>query len=270
MAFRNFRYSFLHAARDAGVSALSSNNGVVSGYPLDNLIDSMAGYICRLDTVAADHYLQLNRGAAGLEEIDRLYIPVGHNLNTETVRVRTDTTTAFSPGTEILAETAISSAAAIDLPMTGGNETQRKAQYVRLDFPNAGSIQPELPELVYSRIRAPSVGPEKGWTDMLIHNTQDFMKRTGVVASLSRGADRRLFELVYRDVDLPADLAIFSELITTCGTSLPFLVDPMFDTEAVVWMKQVDDSRQGQDQAVPATTETPMKQVHLNMLQHLA
>ena len=271
MTWQNFQYCILHAARDAGAAAISAWEVAATGFPFDFLIDDRAGALCKFTTSTSAHFVQLNRGAAGLEEIARLIIPAGHNLNTENVRVRTATDAPFTAGVvEILAETAISSAGIIDLAMAGGTEAQRQQQYVRIDFPNSGSLVPEIPELIYTRTRTTTRGPEQGWGDMLVHNTHDFPLESGAVASLSLGADRRLFELVYRDVVLAADLLVFSDLLSTCGTSKPFYIDEPFTGSDPIWMKLTEDSRQVQDPAIPAATDAPQKQINLSMLEHLA
>ena len=271
MTWQGFQYAFLHAARDAGAAAITTNNAFTTAGPKDFLIDDRAGALCIFSTAETDHYIQIDRGAGTLEEIARLIIPEGHNLDTETVRVRTDTAVDFSADpTEILVETAISGTGIIDEAMAGGTEAQRKYRYVRVDFPNAGAITPEIPELILTRTRTTDRGPEKGWDDYLVHNTQDFPLRSGAVASLSDGADRQFYGLDYRDVKLAADLLVFSDLIATCGTSKPFYVDKPFTGEDPVWVKLTEDSRQTQDEAVPAATDAPMKHIRLSMLEHLA
>jgi hypothetical protein len=270
MAWRNFQYAFLHAARDAGASAITGNNAFHADYPKDFLIDDRAGALCKFNAAATDHHIQVDRGAGTLEEIARLIVPVGHNFNGENVRVRTATDSGFTTGVvEILAETAISATTIIDLAMTGGTEAQRKQRYVRLDWPNSTSTAWEIPELVLTRTRTTTRGPEQGWGDYYRHNTLDFEKDSGVVASLVLGADRRFFELTYRNVNDSDDLDVFSDLITTCGTSKPFYVDPAFDTESAVWVKLTEDSRQVQDPAIPAATNSTQRRIELLMLEHL-
>jgi hypothetical protein len=47
-------------------------------------------------------------------------------------------------------------------------------------------------------------------------------------------------------------------------------MDPPFDTETVIWVKLTEDSRQIQDPAVPASTDSTQRQIELAMLEHLA
>ena len=271
MAWRNTQYAFLHAARDAGASAITCANTFATTGPKDFLIDDRAGSLATFTAAATDHYIQLDRGAGTLEEIDRIIIPAGHNYNGHNLRVRTDSASDFSVDpTEILAKTAISAATIIDLAMTGGTEAQRKYRYVRIDDDDAESWNPEIPELILTRTRTLTRGPEPNWEDYPTHNTLHFPKESGAIASLSLGADRRYFAFVYRNVKDSDDLAVFSELIAEVGTSRPFYLDPPFDTEAAVWVKLIEDVRQSQDRLYPAGTDSYRPEIPLRMLEHLA
>ena len=104
----------------------------------------------------------------------------------------------------------------------------------------------------------------------LRHNTLDFEKESGAIASLSLGSDRRLIEYVYRLVNESADLTVFSELIATCGTSKPFLLDPCFDTEDAIWMTLTEDSRQQLARAAPGSPDSARPEIKLSMLEHVA
>jgi hypothetical protein len=255
----------------AGAAAITGNNAFHADYPKDFLIDDRAGSLCKFNAAATDHYIQIDRGSGTLEEIARLIIPVGHNFNGENIRVQTDSDPGFGVDpTEILPKAAVSSAGIIDLAMTGGTEAQRKYRYVRIDDDDAASWNPEIPELILTRTRTTTRGPEQGWTDYYQHNTLHFEKESGSIASLALGADRRYFEFTYRNVSDTADLLVFSDLIDTCGTSKPFYMDPPFTDETVIWVKLTEDSRQIQDPAVPASTDSTQRQIELAMLEHLA
>lgn len=269
MAWRNPQYSFLHAARTAGVSALSSNNTIAAAFPLDNLIDDRAGSLTKADASAADHYLQLDRGAGGLEELAHLFIPAGHNLNGIDIRVQTATDAAMTVPTAILATVDPATTGLIDLAMTGGTEAQRRRRYVRLDFPN-DNFTFELPQLVYSRERTTTRGPNPlpGWSDRLVDNTLLFPKSSGVVAALELGADRRRIEYEYRFLET-ADELVFSDLWTECATARPFFLDPAYDDEAAIWVRLVEPIDRRLDTIAPKSDARAYRR-RLIMLEHLA
>jgi hypothetical protein len=261
MTWRNPRYCYLHAARDAGAAAITDNShGWLSTHPKDFLIDNRAGSLATFDSSESDHWIQIDRGAGSLHAINRLLIPSGHNLAGTTLTVKTG---AADPPT-----TTRLTSGAIVAGLISEGVTQNSDQYVRLEITGTGAWA--IPELIYSYTETTDRGPEQGWVDMIRHNTLDYGLESGAVASLSLGADRRFIEYVYRDVKLAADLTAFADLITTCGTSRPFYLDPCFTTESPIWMKLTEDSRQMQDPELPAFTDSTQRQIRLSMLEHLA
>jgi hypothetical protein len=262
MSWRNPRYCYLHAARDAGAAAISTNNTFHADFPKDFLIDDRAGSLCKMGTSEIDHYIQVDRGAGTLDAIDRLIIPVGHNLSGFTFDLYADDNAGMASPTTLI-NGASATAAMIDEDFASNQE-----RYVRL-VP-VGTGQWAFPELMLTATETTTRGPEPGWVDMLRHNTLDFEKESGSIASLSLGANRRFIEYVYRLVVVAADLTVFSELIAACGTSKPFYLDPCFDTEAAIWMKLTEDSRQQLDRASPASPDSARPEIRLSMLEHLA
>lgn len=265
MTWQNFQYAFLHAARDAGAANLFAFSSRADGHPLAFAIDDRAGSYVTFAAASASQYIQMDRGAAGLEAIERLIIPAGHNLDGVEVRVRSATDVGITAGVTLLVDSVTMDAGIVDEDFDASS-TQ---QYVRIDFPN-DNFKPQITQLVYTRTRTTTRGPEQGWVDMLRHNTLDFPMESRAIASLSLGADQRFFELAYRDVRDSADLAVFSELLAEVGTSRPFWVDEPFTDADPIWMKLTEDSRQLQDPEAPAATDEPKKQIELSMLEHLA
>lgn len=263
MTWQGFKYNILHAARDAGAAAISDNsNGWLTANPKDFLIDDRAGSLATFDSSENDHYIQVDRGASGLEAITRLIIPSGHNLDGNTITLEADDDVAFGSATALLTTSAVA-AGLIDKTFSSNTE-----RYLRLSINGTGAWA--IPQLIFTRTRTTDRGPERGWPDYLAHNTQDYPMKSGVVASLSEGADRQVYELLYLNVDLAADLSVFADLIATCGRSRPFFVDKPFSGEDVIWMKLTQDSEQLQDPLVPASTDAPQKRIPLSMLEHLA
>lgn len=262
MTWQNPQYAFLHAARDAGASAITDNShGWLTANPKDFLIDDRAGSLATFDSSESDHWIQVDRGTGTLEAIDRLIIPSGHNLAGVTITVKTG---AADPPTTTRLTAAGVVAGLIDEAVTSNDD-----RYVRIEF-SVTSGAWAIPQLIYTRTRTTDRGPEPGWGDMLLHNTLDFEKESGSIASLSLGADRRFFEFVYRYVKLAADLLVFSDLLSTCGTSKPFYLDPAFTGETAVWVKLTQNSRQQLDRAAPGSPDSARPEISLSMLEHLA
>ena len=264
MAWQNFIYSYLHAMADAGTDAISAANTFSTTQPKGFLIDFRAGSLCTFTAAAADHHIQLDRGAGTPDAITRCIIPIGHNLDGVEVRVRA----ADDSGITANVTTLVNSVTADD-GLFDQSFTSNAQRYVRMDFPN-DNFNPEIGEIVYTYAHTPSVGPEPPWTDMLVHNVLEFQKSSGVVSSLSLGSDRRLIEVRYRHVDSSADLTIFSGLLTACGRSRPFWLDRPWDDLDAIWVRLTEDSRQQLDRASPGSPDSQRPQIELSMLEHLA
>jgi len=261
MSWRNPRYAYLHAARDAGADAITLSHTAGTTDYKDFLIDDRAGSLFKFAESSTGQTITIDRGSGSLDAIDRLIIPAGHNI-TGTIDLDADTTSGFTSATVLLSGESVSTAL-IDETFSSNSE-----QWLRLTFNGTG--QWEIPELIFTSTKTTTRGPEQGWVDMIQHNTLHLPLESGVVASLARGLDRRRIEYVYRDVNDSGDLAVFAALLATCGTSRPFILDPAFDTETPLWMKLIEDSQQQQDPAVPAATDSTKRRITLPMLEHIA
>ena len=149
--------------------------------------------------------------------------------------------------------------------MTSGNQ-----RYLRMRIIGTGTW--EIPELIFTRTRTLTRGPDPEWIDRKRPNTLVFQKESGAAALLSLGADRREFEFSYRgvdDADATNDLALLLALIDAVGTSRPFYLDPPFDTEAAVWVVRDEPGLDGHEGLVPAATDAPVKRITLSMLEWL-
>ena len=221
MAWQNPGFGWLHAARDAGATAITANNAFASDAPKDFLIDDRAGALTSFASSESNHWLAIDRGSGTLEAINHLYIPAGHNFDGANIRVRADDTLPMSaPITTILASTAITGSDAISLSMT--SNTQR---YVVFDWPSSTG-QWELPELLYTNLKTPTQGPRVRYADETRHPVQIAETQTGARYVLSVGADQRAYDVTWEQVRLEADRTILDDLIAAVGLSKPFLFRP--------------------------------------------
>ena len=264
MAWRNPRYAFQHAARDAGLSAITPTPVEDADFPADYLIDDRAGSLFKFDSSSASAKIEIDRGAGTLEAVDRILIPTGHNLGTMDIIVEDDDNSGFTSPATLLASTTVA-AGWIDEAMTSGNQ-----RYLRIRIIGTGTW--EIPELIFTRTRTLTRGPEPRWPDLKRSNTLTFEKESGAAALLSLGPDRRVFEFTYRNVDdgdATLDLALLLALIDSVGTDRPFIVDPPFDTESALWMVRASDGRDGHEGALPAATDVPVKRLTLSLIEWL-
>lgn len=272
MSWRAPRYSIDHYARAAGLAAITGANAFSTTQPKDHLIDDRSGTLCTFAATASDHYLQLDRGSGSLNDLDRCWLPGGHNWLGWDVRVRSATDAAITAGVTTLVDPSVAYTAGgsgglsvpvdpLDFIFTAS--TQR---YVRLDWPNEVTINPAEGELVYSRVRTLKRGPEPAWDDGEQSNVSVSPLESGAEVVIVRGVNRRRLRKRYRLVTLAADLAIWQELVDL-GPSGPLLVDPAFDTEAVVWMRIVDDVLRSQDPQAPAQTDAPRSVLEIELLE---
>ncbi len=261
MAWRNIQFSHLHAARDAGSAAISTGTSFETSK--DFLIDDRGGSLCRLGATSANQYIQIDRGAAGLNEIDRLYIPVGHNLNGCTIRLESSASVGMGSPTTMLAATAVVTTTALAYSLT--SSTQR---YVRLTFQTSGTKW-AIGELVLGHIRTPNRGPDAGWTDDYSYPVQIFEKRTGARPAAQFGPRRRVFEFTFRRVTT-TELVYFLTLLGVVGITRPFLFDPPFDHEPTLWVSLVDSYRMVLDSKVPEVYTYPHYQLTFSIAEWAA
>lgn len=266
MAWRAPRYGILHAARLSGLASITGLNAWSATEPKDHLIDDRAGSLARFAASDNDHYIQIDRGAGTLEGITRLWIPAGHNWAGADYRLRAATDSGITTSVDTLVATVASPSDGSAIDQSFASNTKR---YIRLDWP-AETGQWALGELVLTNTRTTTRGPEQGWEDSVAHNVLVQALESGAEAALVLGADRRRFDFRYRDVKDSADLTLFADLIEDCGLSHPFLLDPPFDTEAVVWARLQRDVENIQDPRLPAATGSPQRQLRLSILEHVA
>ena len=251
MAFRLPRYSFLHALRAAGSSALTVSVAEVTGFPKVRLLDGMHQPLAKFVSGAGVTFT-LDRGAAGLEVIDRLILPAGHNLaGATTIAVTSDDNSGFTTPTTMLAAVAVA-AGQIDKNLTGSTE-----RYVRLTVAGTGAW--ELPELWFTRYRVftdtqNALDPK--WADQYVPSLVRANFPSGVTATLELGDPKRAFEFTHRKLS-GADLAIYDELAAAIRYGRDaFWIDPPDDTELPVCMECAAVPTRTQDHPIPVSGTT--------------
>lgn len=237
MAWRGPRFAFLHAARAAGVSALTASHTIDADYPLAFLIDHRR-LPTKFDASGTGRYIDLDRGAAGLEVIGRLYIPSGHNLDGAT-QIDVDSSTSGAFAGEETSRVSQGTIPTGDIDEDFGAETSDR--YLRFSITGTGTW--EIPELLYTRTRTTGFGPDTEWTDQDRSNVEVLRKTSGDRAILETGSRQRELELRYNAIT-GADRTLLRELIDAVGLAEPFLIDPPAEDdtslqadEAVLWVE---------------------------------
>jgi hypothetical protein len=240
MAYRNPRFCFLHAAADAGAANLTSSHPD-SDYPVDNLIDYRPSSLCIFASSGANRAIMLDRGAAGLESIDRMIIPAGHNLDGANWWLQSDPTGSW-PGTPRANGTA--GTGLIDASFTGSTD-----RHWRLLIGTSG--QWEIGQWYLTRTRQPTTrGIDPAWEERQVPTLRemDFPSRE---AMLAMAPVRWIYGLSYRALE-GTDLAVFDDLMTETGVGLvPFYFDPPDDSRDVLLVRVRDYPRRTQDHPNP-------------------
>ena len=263
MAYRNPRFYFHHALRSAGVAALGGS-AFATANPRAYVHDSGLGRNGTYNAAAVNQYVKADRGAsyATLPQPDRLIIPSGHNLGTNTLEVRHHTSdppdgvtgtlvygpTAQAAGLRVLTLTAITN------------------RYLSITVPASGAWS--FPELWLSVLRTTTRGPDPEWKDSKAANQSEAQMRSGETYRLELGPERRYFEFTYRALS-GADLTVFTDMRTETRNGLfPLWVDPPDDGETAILMQIIDGLEFEQDFPVPANGA--QYQLTLRLLEVLA
>jgi hypothetical protein len=255
MTYRVPSFSSLHAAADAGIAAITSDNEHAS-FPLDNLIDYRNSSLFKFSTAAVDHWIKIDRAAVG-ENINRIIIPAGHNLDGATLSLQYAASDSW-PGTVAEGWTQ-SGAAIIDRTL----DDDSTARWWRLSITTSG--QWEIPQLWLTRKRTPTRGPDPDWGRYKVSGvrTVAFPSRT---ASLSLGPVRVQYRMKWNHLD-STDLTIFDELLAEVGVDLlPFYIDPPDDNDDALLVKIVGRVTLDQDSKNPAS-DGPAYRAQFTMLE---
>jgi hypothetical protein len=213
MAWQPHRWAYLHAAADAGAAALTVSVATATGFGKENLIDYRAQSLLRLNAAQTAFNVILDRGAAGLEAVDRLVIPSGHNLGAATLTVHRSTTGAFGGEEVQLGTVAAPGAGAIDLALTSSTH-----RYLRLSVSGPSAVY-EFGELFFTRVRIPTRGWDPGYDDRPVRNAETRRTARSYVTTLYGAAQSEIRAKASRYRG--ADLTLLDELISFLDLGLP-------------------------------------------------
>lgn len=255
MAYQNPTLMFLHAGRDAGASAITVTDEA-SGFPKARLIDDRQKALFKFNTSAANHTIDIDRGAEGLEGIDRLLIPTGHNLSGATVTIQADTVSNFATPTALG-----SGAVPAGLILFGfGTNTER---YLRVKIETSG--QWELGEVIWTHTRAVTLGVVHRFSDRPEPNFAETTLKGAETFRQIDGPTQRRIVLEWARVS-GSDLAIFDDLVsTTQAGALKFWIDGPDDSLPIVQVRAADGIPRTNDSPIPLSEIT--ERISLDLLE---
>lgn len=266
MAWRNPRFDVFSLGRLSGAS-WSAGTAFETANPVAHIHDNRAQTVGRFNASAADQYVQLDRGVGWDTNVSAgsLFIPEGHNLDGEDLRVESDDNAGFaSPAALIATATTISGTGPIHLQFDAAIKSIER--YIRVTF--EGTQQPTLPQVVIGNLVELTRGPEPDFVEEPRANVFAFESFTGARSVLGRGTSRRRFRYRFRRVQGANDLT-FLEWVANHNFEEPIVVDPAYDDETPRWMHVVDISRRN-DHPNPAGVSGKRRGYDLVLEEHLA
>lgn len=235
MTYRNPAFLVRNRVADAGAAAITSST-TATGQGKERLIDSRIAKLARFNASGANQYFEVNFGAA--VSIDRMIIPVGHNLNGCSIELRADTTA--TPTT--VRDSFTAGAGLIDRSFAAISY-----QYWRIVFVTSG--QWELGEWVLGDYQQTTEGIAQAWQAPRLSpvKVREFPSRE---ALLIEAAVRRRFEMTHEGCNA-ADLAVYDEVLDR-GVGRPFWFWPPDDALASpLFVRLEEDGGREQDHPVP-------------------
>lgn len=265
MSWRNPQYAYRHAARDAGAAAITPDATVDANFPKQNLIDNRMTVPFKWTNSIIDHQIDIDQGASFPTELNRLWIPPGHNLPTAHIQVEEDDNSGFTSPTTLFADTLIGglTTTAVDITITASSE-----RYLRVSFPTVAGAW-EFNQLFITELITTTRGPEPNWIDQPRSNVLQFESGD----SVQLDPDQRFIEYSYRWLgrEVATDLTKIEALVDYVSTHRPFLLDTAYDIAdggATLMMKMERDARARNDVRAPQVTAR-RKGISIAMLEYL-
>ena len=262
--YRNPRYVYDHAARDAGLSSVTVSGSAATDFPQERLTDGLGNRPFQFAVLQVNNVLDVdlwaNTATSGTVTVARMLIPDGHTLSGIDYHLAQSVSPDFIDGGEVLISGTLGSAIDVEFGPTSSG-------HLRLSFDS--SSQPELSELWYGNTRTTTRGPDPAWIDQKVSNVNRTTLRSGERYALTLGQERRQIAYTYHRLSA-TDLAVFQDLLTATDQGVePFWLDTTDDTEAPLFVHLVTDIAISQDRPNPKATGTTFS-VQITMLEHIA
>jgi hypothetical protein len=222
MAYRAPRYSYVHAGREVGASAITVSDTAHADFPKDNLIDDRAATLFKwsasVTNPTIDFDLDPTASASWETGLARLIIPANHNI--VSIRVMQDTEETFGTPNTLLAYTETVAGEQIDLGFTASAQ-----QFIRVQI--QGSAQYYLPQPYLTKVMTLSTGVALADSlDGKIDNVTRLERNNGQSPTIQHGPQQRVIEYEYESPLEGADLTAMEALVNAVGMVRPFYVDP--------------------------------------------
>lgn len=269
MAYRNPRFMFLHALRDAADGSVTVFDESASVFDSRRLYD---GFIRNarsftFGTAAANHYIAVDTGA-GIVSYDRLIIPAGHTLGGVTYVIEDDDNSGFTSATQLATGDFPADTAIIDVSFTAS--TQR---YLRVRFVDSGDYT--LSEVFFSKTRTTVTtpvprGPDPQWTDQPVTNINVTRMRSGESYALKLGPRQASIVYLYHRIS-DNDLDLFLDLLdATDDGKEPFYLDRTEDNLPPLYVRLAEQITKVQDRSNPKGPLGPSYTLRLALTEEIA
>lgn len=269
MAYRNPRFMFAHALRDAADGSVVVEDDSAAPFPASRLYDGLIRSARQFEfgTAAANHYISVDTGAS-IPTYNRLIIPAGHDLGGVTYVIEDDDNAGFTSATSLGTADFPAGTALIDVSFT--TSTQR---YLRVRFVDSGDYQ--LSEVYFTKTRTLAGGPndahlDPAWIDQPVTNVNVTRMRSGEAYALQLGPNQQSIDYTFHRVS-GADLTLFEDLLAQTGNGTePFYLDRTSDSLPPLYVRLAAQMTFTQDRRAPNGPLGPSYEVHLVMNEEIA
>lgn len=227
MAYRAPRYSYVHAARDVGASAITVSDTAHADFPKDNLIDDRNQTLFKWSAAVTNPSIVIDLGSGFVTGLSRLIIPADHNI--ESIYIEQDTTSGFASPTALHASSGTPDTTPTPgtLYDSGTFDTANSSeQFIRVNIVGS-STQYYLAQLFLTKTLTLTVGPDlSGSADHYRANVTRLEQNTGMLPTIQHGPQQRMIDYVYPAALSSTDLSAMEAFLASVGMARPFYVDP--------------------------------------------
>jgi hypothetical protein len=248
MAYRAPRYSYFHAGRDVGASAITlDGDSAHADFPVDNLIDDRASTLFQFSAVVNNPNIVVDLGADYASmALNRVIIPANHDI--ESLRVWQADDAAYTQNNEQLVTLYDTTPGVLIDAVFDMDPFEQTRQFLRLAINSAaGQTQNYLPQLIYTKTVTLGTGVALADSpDGKIDNVTRLERNSGQSPTIQHGPQQRVIEYEYESPLEGADLTAMEALVNSVGMVRPFWVDPAEfhatpgTDEPALWMKFAD------------------------------
>jgi hypothetical protein len=173
---------------ELGTTTVTSEN---ASFPAARIYDRDIGLLFKANSAPANFMITVDQGAAGAVDVNRLIVPVGHNLNGRACKLQRSTDNFAGSVIDVVSWTQ-GDAILIDKAFAQPATTR----YWRLNITCAG-VTPEMPEIFLTQSVTLAYNPESGYPDGTLYNVERSETASGLVRKIEQGSSKREYKFKY-------------------------------------------------------------------------